>query len=311
MSERPRVDYHVHYNPADEKTAYTAIEIAKKRNVVAMTILARSQVSDNTEDFIKYGESIGVDIVPGVEFLGRNGQYSVDFILLGFDPQNKELKQYFGKDDNNQNKKRAEFQRNFLRTKGFSFSELDQSQELLLCKLLAGELSEKAINFCNIVAGIETNSELLCQLKEENSIEWKNVQEKYGSKLNFSDPVKLTGKFLYNLYFQVDKEGYQEVRTDSKTIIDVVHRAGGVVLYSPEGEYKSEIWENLQNEGIDGIMAWHAGKLGANGKDVPDISKKTIINARKSELLVLGGSDYQQKDWEIGIGNGKDRKSTR
>ncbi len=310
MSERRRVDFHVHYNPADEQTAYDAIRIAKERNVIAMTILARSQVSENTTEFIKYGESIGVHVVPGVEFLARVETTSIDLIFLGFDPQSSELKEYFGnkysnKEKGDANKRLAKFQREFLEGKGYLYDGLDEKQIELFQKLNSGELSEKAFPFCWIAASLPENFHLVEKLKVELPEEWKRINLKYGKMPNYiDDPKKLDAKLMYNHYFAVGKEGYYEVRTEAKKIIPVIHRAGGVAIYSPEGEFKIEIWKELQKAGIDGIMAWHAGILGANGRDVPDISKDVVVKARKVGLLVLGGSDYQQLDWELGIGNG-------
>lgn len=305
MSERPkRVDFHIHYNPADERTAYDAIKIASERNIIAMTVLARSEISGNIDAFIEYGEDLGVTVVPGVEFLAKLGDESVNFILLGFNHNNEKIKEYFGRDGISQNKKRAHFQRDFLISKGFILEGLDDDKRILLARLLSGEISEKAINFCNIVASLPVNVDVINELKTNYYFDWQSTVNRYGNKLNYSDPIKLCGKFLYEHFFQVGCEGYQEVRTDSKKVIEFVHHAGGVVLYSPEGEFRMTHWKDLLSQEVDGIMAWHAGLIGANGKNIPDIQRNVIIETRRKGLLVLGGSDYQQKDWEIGIGNG-------
>lgn len=310
MKELKRVDFHIHYNPINEKTAYDAIEIAAQRNVIAVSILARSQISENFDMFIRYGKEKGVDVIPGIEFLAKKGSESVDLILLGFDPKNREIKEYFGKDyyskdKKDQNCKLAFHQRTFLESKGFSFKDMNFDQKILFDKLLSGEFSEKAFNFCWIVSTLSQNFSLIEDLKKENWQKWREIVDKYGRLPNYiEDPKKLDAKLLYLTYFDVNKEGYVEVRTDLHTILDVIHRAGGVVLYSPEGKFNKKLWAEIIEDGIDGIMGWHSGYLGANGKNIPDIPRKEIINTRKKGLLVLGGSDYQQLDWELGIGNG-------
>jgi len=86
-------------------------------------------------------------------------------------------------------------------------------------------------------------------------------------------------------------------------IIASVHEGGGVVLYSPEGSFDSSTWGKLLEMNVDGIMGWHGGALGGN-KRKNDIPLSVIKNARRRDLLVLGGSDYQKKDWLIGNGDG-------
>ena len=124
------------------------------------------------------------------------------------------------------------------------------------------------------------------------------------------------GKFLYQLFFDIGMSGYNlimknvdEVGSVQK-VLEVVHQAGGVVLYSPEGNFREDIWQELRKLGIDGIMAWHGGRLGFNMEN-RDIPCGTIKCAIRDKLLILGGSDYQQKDWLVGSGDGRLQMSMR
>ncbi len=308
MSEhyRPRVDFHIHYDPMDEKSAFSAIDVAQKRNVIAMTLLARSEVSPNFSRFIDYGDKRGVEVVPGVEHLVVEKGKSIDLICLGFNPYDQNIQEYFGQQAGRlQNIRFAKFQINFLESKGFDLSNLSAEQFDLLKRILHGEITEKAIKLCEIVSGVETNHILIERLKRENQKEWSEVVDKYSHMPNYKgDRRRLTAKFLWTVFFDVDKEGFIPISKNTEKVINIVHSAGGVVLYSPEGSFNQEIWDKLKGIGIDGVMAWHAAGLGQSGRNVPDVPWSVARECRKRQLLILGGSDYQQKDWEIGVGNG-------
>ncbi len=304
-----RVDYHVHYNPLNERTAYMAIDLARDFGVASMTVLARSEISDNLRDFIDYGDKNGVEVIPGVEYMAKLDGKRVDLICLGFDYEHTDIRKLFGKEEGRkENAEIASTQKNFLEEKGLSFKNIkDINDQDLLKKLLNGETSEKAINFCEIIARNPNNKKLIDALVRDNWDTW-NFTNSYCMTLpDYQErPDRIDGKFLYNLYFRVNGPGYVPVQSDVSKIVNAIHNAGGVVLYSPEGRFDPIIWENLQKEGLDGMMAWHGGKLGMKGENEEiDIPLNVIAQARRRNLLILGGSDYQQKDWKLGEGNGQ------
>lgn len=309
MSEslKPRVDFHIHYDPLDEqRTAFQAIDIAAERNVVAMVLLARSEISSHFDEFIEHGRCVGVDVIPGVEHVVIKDNKKIGLICIGFDPEERGISDYFdGASGDAQSVELARFQRDLLVRRGFNLTVLNQAQSDLLKRIMAGKVTEKAINLCEIAAGIYNNRLVIRNLIREHYSDWISVRSKYSEMPNYKDnPTKLIGKFLWTIFFEINKDGFVPLSEHVEKVVDITHEAGGVVLYSPEGSFDAEFWEELQGNGVDGIMAWHAAELGNSSKGRSDIPSFVIRDARKRGLLILGGSDYQQKDWEVGIGNG-------
>ena len=307
MSEtRPAgIDLHVHYDPRDERTAIAAINLAKGNDLTAISLLARSEVSPHFREFISYGEKVGVNVIPGVEHLVMDGKTPVNFICLGFDYMSKPIVDYFrGEFAISNSAKLAKFQMEFLKRKGFSLDDLNSEQSVLLDQLLDGHITEKAINFCILISSLPKNKFLIENLKKESKQDWEFISNRYINMEGYQDnPNKLDAKFLWKIFFDVGKEGCPIVSKNSKKVIDIIHKGGGVVLYSPEGSFDNNLWNTLIADDIDGIMAWHAGHLGSSD-DHGDIPKDVIKECISSNRLVMGGSDYQQKNWNIGNGNG-------
>lgn len=295
-----RADFHVHYT---DDTAKEIISYAARENVKAIALVGRAEVSDNVSRFVDFGEALGVEVVTGVEYLARvNSRSYVDLIALGFDHDQPLIARYFSSKTERRrdmNIQVARKQRAFLEGEGFTFESLEQKEEELLRSLMGGEIVEKAINFCEIVVRNSKNRERFEEVRQENREEWEEYLQKYKKKAGYRDnPLFLEAKFLWYLYFRPGKEGFVPVLIGAQKVIDAVHQTNGVVLYSPEGDYSEEDWEELQKMGIDGIMVWHGGKV--------ELSSDIIKKARKDKLLVLGGSDYHPKKnhWKVGVGRG-------
>jgi hypothetical protein len=158
----------------------------------------------------------------------------------------------------------------------------------------------KAIAFCQLLMKVPGNKNLIDQIHSGNKELAKELYEYYGNRDPYVDnPQLLEAKLLWNVLFKPPQgKGYIPILWKSQKFVDTVHKAGGVVLYSPESNFNKNTWDMLQNQGIDGIMAWHGGRL--------ETDKGTVIDARRKGLLVLGGSDYhpEKNDWKIGEGNG-------
>jgi hypothetical protein len=307
---RKCVDFHVHIDPVADRieSARQLFEVAQKRGVVAMAVLMRSEIPDELPEIIELGREMGISVFSGVEYqVGVDGK-SAGVVCLGFDCNDPLVQRYFGQEVNREeNRERAERQRAFLISKGFSFEQIEMQDREMLSALLGGNISEKAIHFCEIVARNPENSDFVENLKRQDAELWQQVWSKYFEMPNFiADPRKLEGKFLYLKYFDFGKEGYEDVLTQAEKIVEAIHGASGVVLYSPEGDFDIEVWEKFQNIGVDGIMGWHGSQLGRDGKSGEvDIPMRVIKSARKNGLLILGGSDFQGKDWRLGDGNGE------
>lgn len=307
MSEKKRVDFHVHYRPEQIETAYEVIEKASRVGVVVMSLVARGEISDQYDCIIEYAAERGVILVTGTEYLSfLHGGEAVELILLNFDLHDYGIGCLLGTEENRpRNAQLAKKQKSFMESKGFTFDFLEGEDFELLDSLLSGDITEKAIKFCELAVRNPMNSELARYLKSENNSIWCGANENYGRRPNYMNrPDRLTAKFLWLLYFEVGKEGFFPVQYFLDEVVDIVHGAGGVVLYSPEGEFRESTWNELINCGVDGVMGWHADRLGLN-KGINDIPLDVIVSAKKNGLLVLGGSDYQQQDWDVGEGNGK------
>ena len=110
---------------------------------------------------------------------------------------------------------------------------------------------------------------------------------------------------MYELHFGPGKPGRLLARDSAEDLVKIVHDCGGVVVYSPEGNFDQSVWNKLVDIKIDGVMAWHGSRLGKDRKGI-DTNLNAIKSARKLGLLVLGGSDYdpRKQDWELGVGRG-------
>lgn len=308
-----KVDFHVHYDPLDESSAFRVIDIARQNDVTAIGLFVKSEISRSANEFVKYGRKNGIDVLSGFEYLSLQGNSRIDLIGIGIDlervDKNCWLSQEAGRETNI---RIALMQRKFLESKGFIFNLQNESDRILISRIENGELSEKAINYCNVLARINENTSLLVALKQFYESEWNNTVCLYGQKEKYlGRPDLLDGKFLYNIFFTPGREGFIPVQKSSGEVINLTHKLGGLVLYSPEGSFNELIWKELQVLGIDGIMAWHGTKLGVHenqdtGSFVCDISKDDLLEAKNNGLLILGGSDFDisKNHWQLGSGIG-------
>lgn len=319
MTETPtrKFDYHVHYSTfTDQIARESAIEVinkSKESGVSVIALLSRGEIVDFFNEFTEYGANIkpSIEVIPAIEDMVRLNGKRVDVVFLGFDPNHPSIQKHFGREPNRRKNSRiAAGQRDFLQEIGFSYINLSPDDQGLYELVLSGQTVEKAIRFCEIAVSQEGNISVLERLKKENANLWDETLSIYANLPNYlNDARKLNGKFLFQLFFRVGCPGMQYVEEKVGPLqekvfdaLNAVHEAGGVVLYSPEGEFDLNIWEKLKNEGIDGIMAWHADYLGKNrGKE--DVPLEIITKEHRDGYLILGGSDFQGLDWEIGTGN--------
>jgi hypothetical protein len=309
---RPKVDFHVHYDPLDKKSPFSVIDQASAKKVVAIGLLARGEISPDYEEFVRYGAEKDVSVVPGLEYVASINGMSVDLVCLGFDYQSPDILKYFGRDEiRGRNSRLALIQKKFLESEGFTFDNLGDDDTILLNKLLAGETTEKAIHFCEIAATTNENEKVVNKYLLDRKEEYRVFENEYSNNETYvGSKRKLIGKFLYQEYFASGKKGFNYaveklgsfVRKASE-VIDSVHSAGGVVLYSPEGNFSHENYTKLEALNIDGIMCWHGGGLGMN-KGKPDVPVDILRKLIRSGKLILGGSDFQNKEWDLGEGEG-------
>ena len=312
-----RVDFHAHYDPENPvESGKSVIDAASESGVVAVALLARDKSGSWFSELIKYGVARGVNIIPGIETNVFVDGGETDLICLGFDYNNPEIRKCFGATEKNM--EIARLQTQFFKGLGFVFDKLSDVDQQLMDQLLNGEISEKAINFCRIIARTEGNKEVVIRMASENSDLWQKVINKYLDSQNYiGRGDELVAKFLYEHLMAFGKEGFNYTKSgisfeplSAVEVVRIIHQVGGVVLYSPEGGYNQKIWNRLIEMGIDGIMGWHGNKLGVEQRNslqsiIADTPIDVIIEARKGGLLILGGSDAQGGDWVLGKGNGQ------
>lgn len=296
LEHKPSVDLHVHYT---EETVYSIIDTAKQKNVRAIALVGRLQISDNFDKFQSYGQEQGVDIISGVEYTVRINGCRSDLIALGFENNHHRTRSYFGIEEQMElNRVIAAHQEEFLKTNGFKFANLLEYELELLERLRTGKESEKAIKFCQLVVRSKVNAGLIEELKCNYNQDWQQVIYDNGQKEWYkNNPDALDAKFLYTIYFHFGKPGYIEVTGLPSNTIDAIHDSGGVVLYSPEGNFRQDVWEKLQDYNIDGIMGWHGSYL--------ELPYSITKSALRQNMLILGGSDYHPhlNEWQVGDGD--------
>lgn len=293
-----RVDFHVHFKD-DSVAVRSLLQEARKSEVVAVGLLGRLALSDQIEDYIRIGEETGVIVYPGVEYSVWEENKLIDLICLAFDPKNPLVRNLFGKQESKaENAKLAQKQKEFLEGRGLIIDPKEIEDKNLLKMLLDGEISEKAINFCRLVAKDYVNRFRINVLMDDYPSFW--AESRRFDLLSCGDKkYEEIAKFLYKLYFSQGRAGYVRVQQSSECVVNAVHSGRGVVLYSPEGKFDEIVWNNLLKVGVDGIMGYH-------GKRCSELNLATALNISRKGLLILGGSDFnpEKNDWQVGVGDG-------
>ncbi len=294
-----KVDFHIHYESLNGNAVEEIIDSAKARELSAIALIGRLELSDDLPKRVLEINDKGIDVLFGVEYPVKIGDKLVDLISIGFDLDNQGVRSYFGKEERRANNKRlASWQKEFLENKDFSFEGLEGEEQKLLASLIDGKISEKAIRFCYLVAKNDTNSVQIMEYKQQNREIWDDTYATYSKRPGYQEIEKLESKFLWKLFFAYNQEGFRPIQREASMLIDAVHGANGVVLYSPEGNFDQKVWSDLVELEIDGIMGWHGGKL--------ELNKDLIRDIRGRNLIIIGGSDFHPDfdDWQVGIGDG-------
>jgi predicted metal-dependent phosphoesterase TrpH len=291
-NKRRLSDFHVHYT-TDESVERT-LQLARSRNVSTVALVKRAEISDNFGNYVSRGAELGIKVITGVENMARVNGRQIDFLALGFDLNGPALDLFGSKETIAENSRIANLQLQYLTDKGYKFEDLAEIDRQVYEDLLKGVYSEKAAKFCRIALTLSTNISLLKDEIRDNQVLWVEIVRNYST---LDDEMKMM-KFMYFNHFAFNRPGYIPVQKSIEEVLEAVHASRGVILYSPEGKYNSEIWQYLSKLGIDGIMAWHGSKS--------EFSKSELKEFRRTGHLVLGGSDYDpdKEDWQVGIGSG-------
>ena len=313
--ERSAADLHVHYNPdkisrhleaypgtLDPETEKTIEKIiagnVKYVGIVGRTVVGTPEIIDRIRIRLEaheiqpiFGMEYHAVLPPDLRHLTPKG--FVDLVCFGFDHTSPEIQKEFGSDSTELNVRIVKEYLNKLTKLGFNLETQTKKQEETLRNLKEGRIANKADNL----------SLLILELADQNKDVIADLEQKYGPvndhdrRNNGFSPQK---NWLYRLLFQAPAGlASSYFQKQPEVLINLIHQAGGVVLYSPEGEFNPEIMDYLLSLGIDGVMGWHGGKL----EDLPIPAIKSLI---KSGKLVLGGSDFDpiKDQWQPGVGKG-------
>jgi len=305
-----RADFHIHYT---DNTVLDILDEAKEKGIKYLALIQRLNIPTNVGKNLELGKERGINLVLGVEFSTKILNKYSDFIALGFDYDSQNVRKYWGEEEKRENNSKiAKIQMKFLEDLGADFSNLSEENKEQLRTLLNGDIVEKAITFCNILTSDTSNSEFVRYIKQANMNDWNYIEKKHPVNESFS-LKDLEAKFIWYTLFSTGREGHLAIEQLSlqmsiSDVIEDVHIAHGITLYSPEGNFDLKVWNKLDELGIDGIMAWHGTRLGMtsmNGAEAIDIPPNIIRNIHKNKV-VLGGSDFDPKknDWQIGHGRG-------
>ena len=138
----------------------------------------------------------------------------------------------------------------------------------------------------------------------------------YEEIIKHPENYKTLGEFTesFNIFFRKGLSNpessyfmnYGEFRPQYKEVINIIHDAGGKAFLAHPFEYRFQdslkFIDDLRKEAkLDGIECYHPSSENDNKKDI------LVEYARKSGLLISGGSDYHGRikpDIEIGTGRG-------
>lgn len=305
------VDFHIHSSEDYEENKKVILE-AQARRAFAIGLVGKIEMPPDIGQLMEYGETIGVEVIPGVETPEElvRGVFS-DFIGLGFNPDHPLAVKYFTNESRRiRNQELAYRQVEVLKKHGFSFDALTGEDKELFNRVTHGYEPQKAVNLCRLVVLNPINKEALGKFGRENK-DWSLVWEFYSKQDRFrNQPEYLKAKVLEFILFDFGKEGYTPSVTNPEVIIDAIHKAGGVVFYSPEGKFDKNVWERFRELQGDGIMLFHGGRLRWPQEVRP---VEFLRDMRKNGLIIGGGSDFDPKKnhWEVVTGDGSLRLSHR
>lgn len=294
------VDLHVHAMTIDQ--ALSVVRLASEKKVKHVAILQRAGFvfSGSEEKEIVEGGPELENVFFGTEYTCEVvGGRRADLIALGADPESEDMRSLQQRlvDWNAQ---ALDLQAVKLSELGFEFNTDELSK--LRNEVTSRSQPERAWGIAQLAVGNKVNLDLARTI---TGSEWELKRNDFVGK--YSGDL-LEAKLYWYFFLSPQSANYIPAgppEISSKNFIAIVHKAGGIVAYSPERNFDKLVWEELQDQGVDGIYAWHGGAMGVgDGKSI--LSQEDILEARRKKLLVLGGGDYDPKknDWQIGEGMG-------
>jgi predicted metal-dependent phosphoesterase TrpH len=321
-SHKLRADLHVHYGD-DLDSAHEIVKKAAIKGIGLVALLAKQRAP---KELVDLPEVEGVIALPGMELVtaepGRLG--FIDLIAIGCDPYHSSLSDWVGGDNQqritNLRTERAKGGITHLSSQyGFSV-DVDTASEALQLRhkqLLEGSVQTVGLELGKLLFEVGNNTDAFAKLARVYPDDWEAALSKccaehsdsgYTMKDGFEEPT-LYGDFIYKALFNRGRIFADRTHITPHEGITRIHAAGGVALYSPEGNYDPSLMQTLIASGIDGVMGFHATKLGmkstpSENENPVDIPFTELKKLTKQDMILAGGSDFQGKDFQLGVGIG-------
>lgn len=299
---RKLVDLHVH-GWGDQRD-FDIIDRASNAQISAIAIGKRAGgVMKNYSELTEYANQKGIKLLTLSEFnIKLPWGTRTDLVAIAFDPNHPEIIQW-KENAKVWNVSAAIEQIEYLESLGISFNSLDNKQKEDLETIKEGCDPERggSLSFLAVQSGENIRIvERYLNLDKEKLL---TLEKKYEGKTYLKGNVKLA-KYLWEICFSAEgvcRFSPQPPTHDIYRFIHTMKKAGGVVLYSPEGKFDIKAWGYLRSKNCDGIMGWHANTL------FDEIPLRVAISFLKEKRPILGGSDFDpiKDDWQIGCGKGK------
>jgi len=292
------VDFHIHgLTPEDTKTS---IATSREMGLSAIAVIYRTQLPQQLPfSSPEFSPTPELTILTGIEYSPRFHGQLIDVLLLGFNHSDSQIRKYFGSENQTQhNIDIANKQKEFLERQGLITVPQNPEDETKYSHLLAGDISAKAITWCQIISHHPDNRTHIDKSKRQH---WQKFVTQHSGDQSEE-------KFLYWLFFAAGKPGYIPVQLEIDQVAQTVHAAGGVVIYSLEPKNHESVPDSLiekiaNNSSFDGVSAWHGEHF--------LLTKSQVKMLTQADKTIIGGSDYDPakkhlpNPWNIATGNNR------
>lgn len=253
-------DLQMHSTSSDGALAPAELVAEAKKRSLTVIALTDHDTVDGLNEAVVAGGELGVEVIAGVELSCEHGQLGLHILGYGLDYPNIELQAVLHRIQESRIARAKEMIRR-LREQGF---KVDYEK---MRKRAAGVIGRPHLAL--EILENPANRELL-----------GGIQNKHDFIVKFLTP----GKPAY-----VET---QELTTQEGT--DLIHRAGGVAVWSHPAVHFPETFEGLEtvlleliSSGLDGLEAFNPSQSEA-------ASKFLLALAGKYNLLVTAGSDFER-----------------
>lgn len=258
MSSKQRVDFHTHTNFSDG--AYSPkqlVELAHEKELDVISITDHDTISAIPEA-IKYGEELGVEVIPGVELSSDIADREVHILGYFIDIKNEELLRYlnFFKDERIKRAERIIKKLNYL---GLSITMDDVLEEA-------------------------KNSEIIGRPHIANAMLRLNLVD------NFLDAFT---KYLGNYAPAYEKK----VHISPASAFKIISDAGGLSFIAHPGNMPEHLIKELIEAGVDGIEIIHPSHTSSQTNNYKKITNQYFLLAsggsdfhggRRNDLINFG-----------------------